>query len=232
MGADADDGRHGRRQEVDADRMERAAVALGPGRPRPRSAPAPFTPSSRPRRWPAPAPRLGSLPHRPPKPRRFPALPSRCSAACCPVLDGGTSWTAAAVLPTAVTELTAVVAAGQVLLAGAGDAGALVSVAGAPLAPARLPGSHRVTCAGGSGPRLLRAPTTGSSCSRPISGRSWSRVTGGPPTRHDLLVITHQLPGSPVHAILDTGQDDMLLARAPTPASSCATDPAGTQRET
>ena len=145
--------------------------------------------------------------------------------------DGGTSWTAAAVLPTAVTQLTAVVAAGQVLLAGAGDAGALVSVAGAPLAPARLPGSHRVTCAGGSRPRLLAGTSDGLVLQSADDGRSWSRVTGGPPTRHDLLVITHQLPGSPVHAILDTGQDDMLLAGTDT-GLFLRHVPGWTQRET
>ena len=127
--------------------------------------------------------------------------------------DGGTSWSAASALPPAVTELTAVAAVGEVLLVGAGDAGALVSVAGSPLAAVRLPGgSHGVTCAGGSRTRLLLGTSDGLVFQSADDGRSWSRASGGPPTKHDFQVITHQLPGSPVHAVLDTGQGDMLLA--------------------
>lgn len=127
--------------------------------------------------------------------------------------DGGESWNPATALPATVTELTAVTVAGDVLLVGAGDAGALVSVAGSPLAAARLPGgSHRVTCAGGSRSRLLVGTSDGLVLQSSDDGRSWSRVSGGPPTKDDLRITTHQLPGSPVHAVLDPGQGDMLLA--------------------
>lgn len=127
--------------------------------------------------------------------------------------DGGTSWSPMAALPSAVTQLTAVAAVGDVLLVGAADAGALISVAGSPLTAARLPGgNHGVTCAGGRPARLLVGTSDGLVLQSADDGRSWSRVTGGPPTKHDLQVIAHQLPGSPVHAVLDTGQRDMLLA--------------------
>ncbi len=127
--------------------------------------------------------------------------------------DGGASWSPVAALPPAVTQLTAVAAVGDVLLVGAGDAGALVSVAGSPLTAATLPGgNHGVACAGGGSTRLLLGTSDGLVFQSADDGRSWSRVSGGPPTKHDLQVIAHQLPGSPVHAILDTGQRDMLLA--------------------
>jgi hypothetical protein len=127
--------------------------------------------------------------------------------------DGGTSWSPMAALPPAVTQLTAVAAVGDVLLVGAGDDGVLISVAGSPLTAARLPGgNHGVTCAGGSPARLLVGTGDGLVLQSADDGRSWSRVSGGPPTKHDLQVIAHQLPGSPVHAVLDTGQRDMLLA--------------------
>ena len=129
--------------------------------------------------------------------------------------DGGTSWRAAAALPPTVTELTAAAVVGEVLLVGAGGAGALVSVAGSPLVAASLPaGNHGITCAGGRRSRLLVGTSDGLVLQSADDGRSWSRVSGGPPTKDSTTnqVTPHQLPGSPVHAVLDPGQDDMLLA--------------------